>query len=49
MKIRQYKSKDAIQKEADKINVELFETPISSSFRIFKNKQTTFLHIFYKT
>lgn len=49
MTIRKYKSLDAITKEAAKINIELLETHCSFSFRVFKNKQTTFLHIFYKT
>jgi len=49
MKIREYKSLEALQKEAAKINAELLETNISWSFSIFKNKQRTFLHIYYKT
>lgn len=48
MQIRKYSSLDAIKKEAAKIGIELLETTVSYSFRIFENKQTTFLHIFYK-
>jgi hypothetical protein len=48
MTIRKYSSLDAITKEAAKISIELLETSVSYSFRIFKNKQTTFLHIYYK-
>jgi hypothetical protein len=49
MKIRKYSSLDAITKEAAKVNKEVYETTIAFYFRIFVNKQTTFLHIFYKT
>lgn len=48
MKIRKYNTLDAIRKEAAQQRKELFETPVSYSFRIFENKQTTWLHIFYK-
>ena len=48
MKIRKYNTLDAITKEANQQGKELFETNVSYSFRIFVNKQTTFLHIFYK-
>lgn len=48
MKIRAYNTLEAITKEANKQKVQLFETNVSYSFRIFINKQTTFLHIFYK-
>lgn len=48
MKIRKYNTLDAITKEANQQGKELFETNVSYSFRIFINKQTTFLHIFYK-
>lgn len=48
MQIRNYTSLEAIQKEADKIGVQLYETNCSYSFRVFENKYCTFLHIFYK-
>ena len=48
MQIRQYKTLDAITKEANKLGIELNETNVSYSFRVFENKQTTFLHILYK-
>ena len=48
MIIRKYRSLDAIQHAAKVSNVELFETNVSYSFRVFEDKQTTFLHIFYK-
>lgn len=48
MTIRKYNSLEAIQKEANQQKIELFETPVSYSFRIFKDKQTEIIHIFYK-
>lgn len=48
MTIRKYNSLEAIQKEANQQKIELFETLVSYSFRIFKDKQTEIIHIFYK-
>ena len=48
MTIRKYNTLEAIQKEANQQKRELFETPVSYSFRIFKDKQTEIIHIFYK-
>ncbi len=48
MKIRKYKTLNGLRMEAEKINAILDETRISWSFSIFKDKQRTFLHIFYK-
>ena len=48
MQIVKHSSLEAIEKEAEKQHATLVESPIAFSFRIFENRQTKTLHVYYK-
>lgn len=48
MQIIKYPSLEAIEKEAAKQYATLLESPIAVSFRVFENRQTKTLHVYYK-
>lgn len=47
MKVFRYETKEELIEKAKELGFKVFNTPVSISFRIFENRYTTELHIYY--